>query len=126
MDFSVNEQSCGLLPERAPSLHMFVRKFETVLLTLTQVGSSFGSKTTHLVPSSIDSSIKMNRRRTLIYFQSGSLVIHLAPQTSDTYRSILRTNQRSLIVKISAFMDSYHYSEVYLIPYNLSIKVSKF
>ena len=40
--------------------------------TRAQSGSSFGSKTTHCVPSSMDSSTKMKSRRTLMYFQDAS------------------------------------------------------
>ena len=49
--------------------------------TRAHSGSALGSNTTHCRPRSIDSSMKINSRRTLTYFQSGSLVITRAPQT---------------------------------------------
>jgi hypothetical protein len=41
---------------------------------------SFGSKTTHWVAASMDDSTMMNSRRTLMYFQLGSLDRVRAPQ----------------------------------------------
>lgn len=73
--------SSSVRPISAPLRHTLIRKSVTLRRTFAQVGSWFGSKTTHCVPSSIDSSMKMKRRRTLTYFHSGSLDIVRAPQT---------------------------------------------
>src|SRR5437016_2530540 len=57
----------GLLPISAPSRHARVRNWLTLWLTRAQSFSSLGSNTAHCVPSSMDFSMKMNRRRTLTY-----------------------------------------------------------
>ena len=65
----------------APPLHTWVRKSATDYRTRAHRRSLFGSKTTHWVDLSIDSSRNRNKRRTLTYFQSESLVITRPPQT---------------------------------------------
>ena len=52
-----------------------------VRLTRCQSAMSFGSKTTHCVPSSTEPSMKLKRRRTLMYRHAGSLESVRAPQT---------------------------------------------
>ena len=58
-------------PWRAPLRQIIARKSDIVSLTRAQVVSSYGSKTTHCVPSRSDSSIMMNKRRTLTYRHRG-------------------------------------------------------
>ena len=71
----------GVVPIRAPFFQTVVKNCDTVCLTLAQSFSLLGSKTTHWVPFSIDSSRYKNKRRRLTYFQSESFEVVRAPQT---------------------------------------------
>ena len=51
--------------------------------TRAHSGSALGSNTTHCSPRSIDASMKISSRRTLTYFQSGSLVMTRAAVDAD-------------------------------------------
>src|SRR6476469_1975589 len=73
--------SSAVVPASAPPRHTVVRKFDTVCRTSAHSDSSFGSNTTHCVPSSIDSSTNRNGRRTLTYFHCVSDDSVRAPQT---------------------------------------------
>src|ERR1044072_6796344 len=73
--------SSFVTPCSAPMRHWLSRKRSIVWRKRAHSGSALGSKTAHWVPSSIDSSSMMNRRRTLMYFQAESLVRTRAPHT---------------------------------------------
>src|SRR5262245_16908173 len=75
-----NASSC-VVPISAPLRQTVRRKLVIDVRIALHVGSEFGSNTAHCVPRSIDCSMKMNRRRTLMYFHIASDVIVRAPQT---------------------------------------------
>src|SRR4029450_3358314 len=72
--------SSAVVPKSAPSRQTLVKNAVMFRLTLPQRIGELGSNTTHCVPSSIVSSIKRKRRRTLMYLHSGSRDSVRAPQ----------------------------------------------